>query len=614
MNIFKELQRLESPLKAEASKLVKQVEISHVAPEPSHSKVFSPPSKFKNLPQEVKPVGVFNYLTDRFSVSTELKKHTLPFPETSAHVIGARTPEAGLIINKQTEWGVYLNEFTHLKGAYFPKSNLAHKRFDAEGLDLSFANLSGANLKDTGFENANLEGINLQGAYLKNAVFKHVKLHHANLANAKLDGAYFGHVGLDHIKAKGVDFRKATLEKVLSNHPQLRNAYHTNGLKDAVYSSMSDKVRIQKQLAEISPPLPEDATHFIGARLPNGKTISKNTPLRHVLDGFNQFKGAYLKGLNLSDLFMENCDLSQANLKGADLHNSYFHNVDFTGANLTKADCSGAVLKKTRFNDVQASGINVQKIKADSFATNVPELAAAFQKQSHTQGVRSELKNKDHIKALATEAGLDDKPNAAHLLGVTFPNGHSLFRGNTADAIKGFTELREAHFPNLVFYHGDFSGANLTGANFRGSKFSYTHFTGANLTEADFSNANLQKTEVFHTLLVGNQRYDRPENDYQQVAAYYQDTSRGNVFDGANLTRTNMTNACFPNASFKGATIDIGGTVLPTINPKTGETMDRFIGGSSGGQFPNATFTPDTILTQRSLDMHNFDNYSVVES
>ena len=85
-------------------------------------------------------------------------------------------------------------------------NNWEEMRADLSGVDLSRANLSGANLLNADLSDAELSGANLSGANLYNADLRGADLSGANLLNADLSG-----VELSEANLSGADLRGANL-------------------------------------------------------------------------------------------------------------------------------------------------------------------------------------------------------------------------------------------------------------------------------------------------------------------------------------------------------------------------------------------------------------------
>ena len=114
-----------------------------------------------------------------------------------------------------TEWKNYAETFKKLETAF--ENELPSLR----GIDLSWANLFGANLYNTNFRMANLRmaslwrtnlrNTNLSGANLYDANLHNANLREANLSGADLRGAYLRNANLREANLSGTDLRMTDL-------------------------------------------------------------------------------------------------------------------------------------------------------------------------------------------------------------------------------------------------------------------------------------------------------------------------------------------------------------------------------------------------------------------
>jgi len=93
----------------------------------------------------------------------------------------------------------------NLEGAYLLKANL-------KGAYLRDANLEGVILTDANLEGAILTDVNLKGAYLLRANLKGANLESAIFSDANLEGAYLFYANLNDASLEGVDLSDTNLE------------------------------------------------------------------------------------------------------------------------------------------------------------------------------------------------------------------------------------------------------------------------------------------------------------------------------------------------------------------------------------------------------------------
>lgn len=192
---------------------------------------------------------------------------------------------------------------------------------------------------------------------------------------------------------------------------------------------------------------------------------------------------------DLSDLFLQNVTLSEANLRGADLSNSDLSRADLSGANLatailrnanlsnanlvgadlSSADLRGAILENT---DLRGATLDLADL-TEADLTNVRLRGATL---VQTKLVDSSLTGLNLAGVSLTGANL----TGSEMTGVTL-NGSYLSRAEMSDATLTDAELTGALL-NL---------ANLTGADLREANLAGASFIGADLTSADFTNSKL---------------------------------------------------------------------------------------------------------------------------
>jgi uncharacterized protein YjbI with pentapeptide repeats len=182
------------------------------------------------------------------------------------------------------------------------------------GADLRNANLSGAYLNKADLNRANLTGADLGGAYLRRA----------NLAEASLNGA-----DLRTADLRGADFRRANLVEANLKGAELKGA----DLRRA-------------NLVEAS----LDGADLQGADLRKANLANAN------LDG------ADLQGASLVDAILNQANLRGVNLTGAYLSGAYFNGAHLRDANLSKADLRFVLLKNTDLIGANLTGCRIHGV------------------------------------------------------------------------------------------------------------------------------------------------------------------------------------------------------------------------------------------------------------
>lgn len=173
-------------------------------------------------------------------------------------------------------------------------------------INLSRANLSGADLTEVNLSGANLSGIDMEGANLSRANLQKANLSGANLLGARLNGA---------------DLVKANLNGA---HLKAANLWLAN-LNEANLS---------------------------GANLESTKLPMAN------LIGVNLSR-ANLMLANVREAYLTHANLTQANLLGTDLFRADLRYANLSGANFEGADLMGAKLEKTNLAGTNLEGANL---------------------------------------------------------------------------------------------------------------------------------------------------------------------------------------------------------------------------------------------------------------
>ncbi len=155
-------------------------------------------------------------------------------------------------------------------------------------IDLTFADLPGANLADANLQGALLHGANLEGADLQGA---HLEV--ADLRGANLVGANLRQVNLQRANLRQVNLQRANLEHAILVGANLE-----------------------------------------GANLEGANLKGANLWIVHLEEA--NLRNAHLEGSNLGEANLELADLSGANLEGANLKGAFLRGANLDGANLER--------------------------------------------------------------------------------------------------------------------------------------------------------------------------------------------------------------------------------------------------------------------------------------
>jgi len=299
------------------------------------------------------------------------------------------------------------------------------------GIDLSSADLRGANLREVWLERANFEGAKLGGADFSLAQLSESSFKRAG-GEVVFRGAIMKQADLSEAHLEGSDFEQADLQGcVLSDGHFERCAF------DRAHLGNATALRIFAMGAS-----------FQGAQLP----------------------AADLTGARLHGTVMAECDLSGVKLGGADLSHTICHNSKLDGASLAGAD-----LRSAQFSESSMTHCVLNDCDARDVVLNAAILSRASFSRSNLQGaVLRSCKAQDVVmdRCDLREADFD---------GAYMP-GSNLTRADLSRAWLGRTTLSNAHVPRarLVEAHiegASFHRATLDDADLRGITFdSQTQF------------------------------------------------------------------------------------------------------------------------------------------
>ena len=263
-------------------------------------------------------------------------------------------------------------------------------RVDLSGADLRGANLAGARLYLAGLSGADLRNANLQGAGLGGADLAGADLRGANLTGAILAGAYLvgakmdGSVVAAKAAAGGEAFGPAVSrsKKVPFINEVVVEKQHGSGKVPSAEQEAGPAVQAPAVSAVHSKRLVMMAAARVPAAGPGPKAspagpvvipvtppvaamAGKKALVEKLLDDNHcvgcDLAGADLAGRNLKEADLERADLQgadlrrvnlqEANLKGANLRGADLRDADLREADLYKADLSGADLTGARFEE-----------------------------------------------------------------------------------------------------------------------------------------------------------------------------------------------------------------------------------------------------------------------
>lgn len=198
----------------------------------------------------------------------------------------------------------------------------------------------------------------------------------------------------------------------------------------------------------------------------------KGAQVREAL-GLHTFRGADLRGLDLSGVHFDGEDLRGTKFDNSTCNESIIENCDLSGASF-----KGAVVKRSGFYGSNLNG---------------------------TEFERATLKNSWVEKSSAHKANFNNATMQKSTFLKSQVDGAS-FQNAQMDGTKiQNTKARDCDFSNAKIKNGTFFGTTVVYSNFSGADLEGSTFRWGNKEGADFSNSNLRNVQ-FHATLVKETR------------------------------------------------------------------------------------------------------------
>ena len=259
---------------------------------------------------------------------------------------------------------------------------------------------------------------------------------------------------------------------------------------------------------------------------------------------FSQFKGADLRGHDLSGADLRNSDLSGVDLREAKLSRADLTQADLSLAKLSQANMSGAVLNEA---ELIAADLNHADLSSASLITT---------KLRHADLRHANLKH-----AILSRATL----NACDLSGADLQEA-DLQYADLSHANLRHANLRGANLQYADLSHASLNGANLSSANLQYANLSHANLQGTNLAAANLNradlecanlrDANLNAARLRHVKLsyANLSSANLRRSDLSHAELSYGDLNDTNLSD-ALLRHVNLSGADLRNANLAGANL-----------------------------------------------------------
>ncbi|NIA04593.1 MAG: hypothetical protein GWP11_01325 [Proteobacteria bacterium] len=267
-------------------------------------------------------------------------------------------------------------------------------RVDLSGADLRGANLAGARLYLAGLSGADLRNANLQGAALGGADLAGADLRGANLTGAILAGAYLvgarmdGGVVAAKTAAGGKDSGPAVSrsKKVPFINEVVVEKHHGSGqMTPAVPPPAAPAVHSKRLVTMAAAKVPAAGPGpkaspagpvVIPVTPPVAAMAGKKALVEKLLDD-NHCVGCDLAGADLAGRNLKEADLERADLQGADLRRVNLKEADLKGANLRGADLRDADLREADLYKADLSGANLTGARLEEALIDSADFAGA---------------------------------------------------------------------------------------------------------------------------------------------------------------------------------------------------------------------------------------------
>lgn len=258
---------------------------------------------------------------------------------------------------------------------------------------------------------------------------------------------------------------------------------------------------------------------------------------------FSQFKGADLRGNDLSHTDLRHSDLSAADMREANLSGTDLTQADLSLAKLSNANMSGAL-----FNEAEL-------IAADLNHANLSGATLIATKLRHADLHQANLSH-----AILSRATL----NASTL------SGADLREADLQYTDLSYANLNQANLSGANLQYADLSNASLIGANLSGANLQNTNLSHANLQSAKLTQANLSRADLESVNLRGA--------NLQRALLRHVKLSHASLSD-ANLSRADLSHAELSCGKLRGT--NLSDALLRHVNLSGADLRDADLRGAN---------------------------------
>jgi uncharacterized protein YjbI with pentapeptide repeats len=452
-----------------------------------------------------------------------------------------------------------------LRNVFFTNANLSYSNLSEANIEsvsfptakLNNANLSKVKANEASFPSADMTGVNLSEGDLKNALLQNVTLDNANMNHVDLSGASIENASLKNAQMQECKFLQASVYCNDFSKTDLTNSDFTNAFVRTLNFTDSNLTGVQ-----------------IGNKDPNNLTIDLSDvqiSSKTVLS-FAQMKNVVLKGIDFSNVIM-----NQINLTDSKLDNSKFDNADLSYSNLTGTTITGNVSMHG------ANFSNASLERADLTGAQLGAISLLFRVDSQSQ-YNSFLNalNSDDVNGVKKVF----KANGISLLGSVIISSSQYAKGRVwtiessdtsytvrNEEITGHNSLAVYKTVSAAILTNAFmKDAVLTSVNMYNVRASGVQMYGevvvngnAILEKVQLNNSNLSSINLKQALLYGvNFDYANLIGANLSGACLSVDSDGGQVsFNGSNLQGTNFTGVDLSDIIFTDSAVSVANQIDP---------------------------------------------------
>lgn len=203
---------------------------------------------------------------------------------------------------------------------------------------------------------------------------------------------------------------------------------------------------------------------------------------------------AQLQGADLSRTQLQGANLRQAQLEGADLSRTHLERAILYKAQLRRAILSEAQLERANLSEAQLQGANLSGAQLQGANLSEAQLEGATLYEAQLEGAnlrQAQLERVILYGAQLEGANLSrTQLQGANLSGAQL-QGANLYRTQLEGA-----DLRQAQLQGAILSGAWLKGANLSGARLEGADLSRTQLEGADLSKTQLKGADLRQAHL----------------------------------------------------------------------------------------------------------------------